>query len=168
MYHRATQLTNTVVADNIAHGAPMPRKPQTHLRLEPELKRRISERARIRSMSEPQLIREFISIGLGGADAHLERVFTSLDALRHQVEDFSQIERAVDSRDAKRQAALTSLLERVLVQSTEILMILRVVTYKDRPDDYALAMKQAQSTIANRTSLPRSGNTTAPNSGESL
>jgi hypothetical protein len=133
----------------------MARKPQTSLRLDPDLKRRLRERARIRAISEPELIREFISIGLGGADAHLNNVAASLDDLRRQVEEFSQIERAADSRDVRRQTALTGLLERLLTQSTEVLMILRVVTHKDRKEDYALALKHAQDSLANHTATGR-------------
>lgn len=129
----------------------MPRKPMVGVRIEPELKRRLVERARVRSITEGALVRELISIGLGGNDARMESVASSLDALRRQIENFAQMEEGVSSQKQRRQAALTQLLERVLIQSTEMLMIMRVVTYQDRPADYALAMKKTQELLTGKS-----------------
>jgi len=128
----------------------MSRKPMIGIRIEPDLKRRLVERARVRSITEGALVRELISIGLGGNDARMESVSLSLDGLRRQIEEFAHIEQGVSGQEQRRQAALTQLLERVLIQSTEMLMIMRVVTYQDRPADYTLAMKKAQELLTGK------------------
>lgn len=48
------------------------------------------------------------------------------------------VSRATEMKDVRRT------LERALIQQTEILMILRTVTYKDRPEDYEIAMTKTR------------------------
>jgi hypothetical protein len=88
-------------------------------------------------------------------NARLEEL---LRDIRESLEQQGGPSERANTAEQARFAALSKILERLLVQSTEILMILRVVTFKDRPDDYQLAMIQTQDQLTrtrDRTDLAK-------------
>jgi hypothetical protein len=81
-------------------------------------------------------LEEFES-GRGAGGALLDEIHSSFEQVNRVLTEEASL-RAGDLRELRR------ILERSLIQQTEILMILRTVTYKDRPDDYELAMTKTR------------------------
>jgi hypothetical protein len=131
---------------------------KTTIRLGTDLRRRITEAANRRNIPEAEAIRQLLREGCNKAAPDTSSLEEVLRDIRESLEQQrGPSERAIAAEQA-RFAALSKILERLLVQSTEILMILRVVTFKDRPDDYQLAMTQTQDQLtrtSDRTDLAK-------------
>jgi hypothetical protein len=124
------------------------RSPVSNYRLGPELRRRIGELARLRNVSKSEIVRDLLLKALDNTDPRLDQIEENLRLLGQALELLAPNSRASESAEAARTAVLLQLLERLVVQQTEVLMMLRVVTFKDRPDDYDLAMRKTQETLA--------------------
>jgi hypothetical protein len=160
MYHRVRQLTNGQRVRSAGSEVRLAtrRGSASTVRLGTDLRRRVTEVANKRNISESEAIRQLLRDSFTTATPDTSLQEELLRDIRESLEQQSgPTERAIAAEQA-RFAALSKILERLLVQSTEILMILRVVTFKDRPDDYQLAMTQTQDQLTrtpDRTDLAK-------------
>ena len=123
------------------------RNPLSNFRLGVELRRRIAEQSNLRGVSASEVVRDLLLHALDAKDPRLDRMEVCLRDLADSLELLSSKKAASQFGEDGRLNALFQLLERLLVQQTEVLMMLRVVTFKDRPEDYELAMRQTQDSL---------------------
>ena len=114
------------------------------LRLPHRVDAELARRADALSTTNAELARRLLTAALSNregerelVEALCERTDLRLEAIAKSLAEDAE-SRASEMKDLRRA------LERALIQQTEILMILRTVTYKDRPEDYEIAMTKTR------------------------